>query len=339
METKRIALAHLSALITILIWGTTFISTKVLLRTYSPIEILFIRFLIGYGALAATSIILGKGFSRFTFHSFKQELMLLGAGIFGVTLYFLLENIALTYTNASNVGVIVAISPFFTAMLCMIGSGRRAPLANPSGIALVASPPPDTVSEEASAIVRNGEQQEHPTVRFFLGFLASFVGIALLSFGESRAMRINPLGDLLAMAAAFAWAMYSVLLKKISTFIADPITMTRRIFFYGLVCMLPALRPLGFSPDLSQLARPEVLFNILFLGLGASALCFSTWNRAVGILGALTTSVYIYLVPVVTVIFSVIILHEPLTIWLMFGTVLTITGLGLAQKKTDRKVD
>lgn len=42
---------HIAAFITILIWGTTFISTKVLLRTFTPIEILFVRFLIGYLAL------------------------------------------------------------------------------------------------------------------------------------------------------------------------------------------------------------------------------------------------------------------------------------------------
>lgn len=42
---------HLAAFITILIWGTTFISTKVLLKTFSPVEILFIRFVMGYLAL------------------------------------------------------------------------------------------------------------------------------------------------------------------------------------------------------------------------------------------------------------------------------------------------
>ncbi len=300
MRASRTSGAHISAIITIIIWGTTFVSTKVLLRTYAPIEILFFRFIIGYLALSAVSIITGRGFSTFRLHAMRQELLLLGAGISGVTLYFLLENIALTYTLAANVGVIVAIAPFFTAILCMLTADKTA-------------------------------TEERPTVRFFIGLLAAVGGIALMSFSGAKNLTINPFGDFLAILAALAWAVYSVLLKKIGMFISDTVAMTKRIFFYGLLCMTLVLKPLGFSPDMGRLARPENLFNILYLGFGASALCFVTWNRAVGILGALKTSVYIYLVPVVTVAASAIMLHEPVTFWSAVGTLLTIAGLFLSQ--------
>ena len=75
------------------------------------------------------------------------------------------------------------------------------------------------------------------------------------------------------------------------------------------------------------------LFNILFLGLGASALCFVTWNFAVKTLGAVKTSVYIYAVPVITVVTSVIILHEKITVLAAAGTVLTLAGLFLSESK------
>lgn len=89
---------------------------------------------------------------------------------------------------------------------------------------------------------------------------------------------------------------------------------TRRTFFTGLAFMLPALFFLDFSPAWGALRKPVNLCNFLYLGLGASALCFATWNRAVKILGAVRTSVYIYLVPVVTVITAVLILHERITL-------------------------
>ena len=73
--------------------------------------------------------------------------------------------------------------------------------------------------------------------------------------------------------------------------------------------MLPALPLLGFSPDWSSLAAPEMWGNLVFLGLGASALCFVTWNMAVKELGPVKTSLYIYIVPALTVLASAAVLN------------------------------
>ena len=89
---------HLAALLTVLIWGTTFIATKVLLESFQPVEILFFRFLLGYAALW---IVFPHPLRRTTA---QQEWIFAGAGLCGICLYYLLENIALTYTMASNVG-------------------------------------------------------------------------------------------------------------------------------------------------------------------------------------------------------------------------------------------
>ncbi|MCB6367639.1 DMT family transporter, partial [Intestinibacillus massiliensis] len=91
---------HGAALFTILVWGTTFISTKILLTDFTPIEILFFRFLLG---LAALILVYPR---RLRLTERKQEVTFALAGLCGVCLYYLLENIALTYTMASNVGVI-----------------------------------------------------------------------------------------------------------------------------------------------------------------------------------------------------------------------------------------
>ena len=106
--------------------------------------------------------------------------------------------------------------------------------------------------------------------------------------------------------------------------------------FRKMLFMIPTLFFFDFQPGLSRFTDMTYLFNILYLGLGASALCFVTWNFAVKELGAVKTSVYIYMVPVITVITSVIILHEKLTLLAGIGTVLTLIGLFLSEYKPER---
>lgn len=287
---------HLLALLTIMIWGTTFISTKVLLVDFQPVEILFFRFVMGLVALLVVYPHRLKGTTR------RQELTFAAAGMCGVCLYYLLENIALTYTMASNVGVIISVAPFFTAILSRLFL----------------------------------KQDEKLRVNFFVGFVIALAGIALISFNGSS-LQLDPVGDLLALLAAFLWACYSVLTRKISRFGYHTILTTRRVFLYGVLFMVPALFLFDFQWDLGRFANATYLLNILFLGLGASALCFVTWNFAVKRLGAVKTSVYIYLVPVITVAASVVILHEPFTWMTAAGTVLTLAGLFLSENKWFRK--
>ncbi len=293
MNRKNETVGHLFAVITILIWGTTFISTKVLLKAMTPIEILFLRFNIGF------IVLLFAYPHRLKIKEKKQELYFAAAGLCGVTLYFLLENIALTYTLASNVGVIVSIAPFFTAIF--------------------------------AHLFLKGERLK---LQFFMGFLIAFAGIFFISFNGFRVLKLNPCGDILAVLAAAVWAAYSILTKKISGFHYNTIQTTRRIFVYGLVFMIPALFIFGFSPSVHMLLQPVNLLNILFLGMGASALCFVTWSSAVRILGAVKTSVYIYMVPVISVATSVIILREKITGIAIFGIGLTLAGLFISENKT-----
>ena len=291
MEDKRMA-GHLLALLTVVIWGTTFISTKILLADFQPVEILFLRFTMGFLALLLAHPHRLKGTTR------RQEMTFAAAGLCGICLYYLLENIALTYTMASNVGVIISVAPFFTAILSHL-----------------------FLKEEGRL-----------RANFLLGFVVAMAGIFLIGFNGSK-LELNPVGDLLALAAALVWGCYSVLTKKISGFGYHTILTTRRIFFYGILFMIPALFLFDFQPELTFLANPVCLLNIIYLGLGASALCFVTWNFAVKVLGAVKTSVYIYMVPVITIVTSVLILHEKITVLAGVGTVFTLAGLFLSESK------
>ncbi len=295
MKNKS-ANGHLSAFITIIIWGTTFISTKVLLTDFTPIEILFIRFALG---LAALTIISPK---LFKLKSLKEELTFAGAGLSGICLYYLLENIALTHTMASNVGVIISTAPFFTAILSHI-------------------------------FTKNDEKLK---TNFFIGFGIAMIGICLISFNGAKT-QLNPLGDILAMIAAFIWAVYSLLTKKISSFGYNTIHTTRRVFTYGIIFMLPLIFIFDFKLNIKEIFDTKHILNLLYLGLGASALCFVTWNYAVKSLGAIKTSVYIYLVPVITVLTSTIFLKERLSIISAIGTVFTLIGLLVSESKFNRK--
>lgn len=289
-------LGHLAALMTVTVWGATFISTKVLLRSFAPVEILFDRFLLGFFLLVLMHPrpLRGAGLRR--------ELTFAAAGLCGVCLYYLLENIALQYTMTANVSIIVSSAPLFTALVSRL-------------------------------IFREGERLRGG---FLLGFLVAMGGIVLMAVQDSP-MAVSPAGDLLALLAAVVWAFYSSLTKKIAAYGYPTILTTRRVFFYGIWFMVPVLVFSQPAWDPGRFLAAENLGNLLFLGLGASALCFVSWNWAVGQLGSVKASAYIYLSPVVTLAASAVLLREPVTPAACLGTVLILGGLGLSEGRRKRE--
>lgn len=294
-QTNSIS-AYLAALITMLIWGTTFVSSKILLRSFTPVEILLMRFLLGYAVLWLVyphHIRFGKP---------REESLLAAAGLCGITLYYLLENTALEFTLAANVGVIISVAPLFTAIFAHVFL-----------------------------------KEERLNITFFVGFITALTGVVLITLNGSLALKLNPLGDLLAFIAAAVWAVYSILMKKISVSHQGTIAITRKVFFYGILFMFPAAVCLGFHPAIAKIPEAKNLFNLLFLGLGASAMCFVTWNFAVSRLGAVKTSVSIYLVPLITLTASALVLHEQITPMAVAGAILTIVGLFISEQKNLKK--
>ena len=197
---------HAAALLTIF-----FISTKVLLTGLRPVEVLFLRFALGFAALCLLYP------RRLRLAGRRQELWFAAAGLCGVTLYFLLENIALTCTLASNVGVLVSVSPMLTALLShfLLRRERLRPL-------------------------------------FFAGLAVALAGVAMVSYNGAAVLELNPRGDLLALLAAAAWSAYSLLTRRLSAFGYPVVQTTRRTFAWGLL-FLPVLPVLGFRPGLETL--------------------------------------------------------------------------------------
>ena len=289
MEKSR-KLGHVCAFFVVVVWGLTFIFTKILLEDFSPVEIIVIRFVI---ALITLTVIRPRFVKR---QSRKQEMYYAAAGLTGVALYYLLENIALSYTLSSNVGIIIATVPFFTGLLSML------------------------VYHDKDAA----------RWRFFIGCFIAFYGIVLISLNGAK-LKLNPLGDGLTLLAALCWASYNLILKKIESFGYENVQDTKRIFAWGVVFTIPMGMLMGFSPSLEALLKPGNIALFLFLGIGACGLCYLMWNIAVYTLGPVRTNIYLFLEPVITLLASLMILREPVTGMELAGIALILTGLAISR--------
>ncbi|MBQ3765692.1 MAG: DMT family transporter [Bacteroidales bacterium] len=300
MVASRSIRYHLLALAVVAVWGVTFVSTKVLIGAgMHPVAIFFVRFLMAYAGIWFY-IWLSHGSSKL-WYGWKEELVFLLLGVSGGSFYFLTENMALAYTQASNVAFLVCSAPLFTAIFTLIyrrfGKGRFADgLENIQlGWALVG------------------------------GTLLALSGMALVVFDGAQ-LHLSAQGDLLAIGAALCWAVYSLFMGQMTREYGT-VTATRKVFFYGLLTILPFLGGYGDSLSPAILGRPVVWGNLLFLGLMASLVCFIAWNLVMDKLGNVTSTNYVYLNPVFTLITATILLGERLTVPAAIGCAAILAGV------------
>lgn len=226
--------------------------------------------------------------------TWKDELQMVLLGITGGSLYFLSENYAVGLSYVSNVSFIVCTAPLVTMLLAI------------------------TFVKSVKA-----------SWRLIIGSLMSVVGIGFVIFNGHFILHLNPLGDFLAMVASVSWAVYSLLMKKVAnrysaTFI------TRKVFFYGLLTILPIFFFEPWTCSLSMLLQPKIWINLLFLGFMASFICFYLWTVVIEKLGAMRASNYIYINPISTIIVGSIFLDEPLTVIACIGSALILLGVFIA---------
>lgn len=291
MHIKNHRIYHLVAILTVVIWGLTFISTKVLINNgLSPKEIFLLRFLIAY--LGIWLISPRKLFSN----TYKDELWLLAAGITGGSFYFLTENTALGITLATNVAFIVCTAPLLTTFLSLLIY-----------------------------------KKEKATRSLITGSLVALLGVALVVYNGSFVLKISPLGDFLTLLAALSWAFYSLIIKKMTNRY-NTVFITRKVFFYGILTVLPAFLFQPWQANWELLLHPPVLFNLLFLGVLASLVCYVVWNIVLKNLGTVRASNYIYLNPLATLAGSALLLSEPITVVALLGSTLIISGVYLAER-------
>ena len=291
---------HLLTLAVVAVWGVTFVSTKVLIGAgMHPVAIFFVRFMLAYAGIWLY-IVLSRQPSKL-WYGWKEELVFLLLGVSGGSLYFLTENLALAYTQATNVAFLVCSAPLFTAIFTLIyrrfGKGRFVDGLEP---------------------VRLG----WPLVG---GTVLALSGMAMVVFDGAR-LQLSARGDLLAIAAALCWAVDSLFMSQM-TRDHGTVTATRKVFFYGLLTILPFLGGYKDSFAPAILGQTAVWFNLLFLGLVASLICFILWNLAMDKLGNVTTTNYVYLNPVFTLLSAMALLGERMTLLAGIGCAAILAGV------------
>ncbi len=289
-------MSHAGAMLAVAAWGTSFVSTQVLIDNgLHAVEIYIYRFLLAY------LLVLFLCHKRLWADSWRDELLFMVCGLCGGSIYFIAENTALYYTEPSNVSLITTLSPLFTLLL-------------------------------VGALYRT----ERPGKWVYLGSLIALAGVACIVFKNGFNMKVMPLGDLLALSAAFSWAIYSVVLRKVNANYTA-LFVTRKTFFYGLITAVPFLvaEPEICAPEV--LLKPAVFGNLLFLGLVSSLLAYLIWASTVKRLGAVKASNYLYFQPIVTMLFSALVFaDDPITLVGCVGCALIIGGVYLGEKMNQR---
>lgn len=282
---------HLIAVGTVAVWGTTFVNTKVLYNSGLTPSEIF--FLRFLIAYVAIWFISPR---KLFANSWRDEGLMLLLGITGGSLFFVAENSAVGLTYVNNVSFITSTSPLITVIL---------------GIVFVKS--------------------IKATWTLITGSLIALLGVGIVIFNGSFILHLNPWGDLLALLTAVCWAVYSLLMKAVSSKYSA-VFITRKIFFYGLVTVLPMFLIDPWTATFSMLMTPKVVLNLLFLGLIASFLCFALWTVVIARLGVMTASNYQYLNPITTVVASAIFLSEPMTAIAYMGSALILIGVAVSNK-------
>ena len=287
---------HIVALLTVAVWGTTFVWTKLLIiNGLSPAQIFTLRFIIAYVLLTGFS--LWRGRHKWLSDNWRDELTMMALGLTGGSMYFLTENESLRFTTATNTSLIVCSCPLFAMLI----------------IALFYK------SERFSRLQA-------------LGSLLALIGMAAVVLNGHFVLHLSPLGDTLAFSACICWALYTLLMKPVMGRY-PAMFITRKVFFYGILTILPYYIFVPDMPSMDVLMRPEVALNLLFLGSVASMLCYLTWSWCMKGLGAVICTNWVYVNPITTIIAAWLILDEQITVYFLIGSILIIAGMYLSSKK------
>ena len=301
---------HLVAFLVVAVWGSTFVFTKILLQAgMTPAQIFTFRFLIAYVLMLPCSWAMGE--RRWMTDNWRDELLMVALGVTGGSLYFLTENAAMLYTTATNTSLIVCSCPLFAMLL----------------VALVY------------------RKSERITRIKALGSIIACIGMAVVVLNGHFVLHLSPLGDALAFAACLCWAFYSLLMKAAIERYSD-LFITRKVFFYGLLTIIPysICKPeetaifngqwtmINGQCSMDNVQWP-IIGSLLFLGIVASLLCFLVWNWVIRKLGAVVATNWVYFNPITTIVFAAWLLREPITPWFLLGTVLILLGMYLCDRR------
>jgi drug/metabolite transporter (DMT)-like permease len=291
--SKR-TLAALAVTTTTIIWGSTFITIKLVLTEVPPFTLALLRFAIA-SLILLPAIHLNPAWrvNKRSIHWARMAAM----GFSGVCLYFIAENLGMVYTTASNGSLVTAGAPAVTAIFAVI------------------------FLKERLGWVRS------------LGIAVSILGVAVivLAGGEADSRSPDPLlGNLLICGANVCWAAYTIWGKRMNSLFPD-IVVTAYTIALGTVFLLPFAGYEWLTTGLGSISFQSWLI-VVFLGTAASAGAYVFWNYALTHLEASVTSTFLNLVPVVSLLLAAGLLGERILPIQIVGGVLVMGGVYLASR-------
>ena len=283
--SKRLAV--ILATITAFIWGLTFLVIKSAMVVIGPMSLGLARFTIA-SFLLLIPFILDKKLPSLKPRDLPA---MAGAGLIGVTLYFLGENNGIKLLSASESSIIIGTIPVLTVLAERLFLKTRLTPGQYAGAAM------------------------------------SAVGVAVIVL-ESLKLSANPLGYLFMALAAFAWVVYGFMTKTLSGKYTRMEVTFWQSFFGGI-----GFIPFVFFEKLDWSAvNTSIVLQVLYLAVFGSAAGYFFYITSLDVLGTSVASVFINLIPVVSVIASFFILKERLTVLQMIGGIITIAGVYLANR-------
>lgn len=293
-------LAHIGAFITASAWGTSFLSTKVLMESggFTPVEMYVYRF------TAAYLILLLFTFNKIKSKSWRDELTFALCGICAGSLYFITENYSLKLTTAGNVSLLASLSPIFTTILVAVMYKQR---------------------------IKPG---------VMIGSIVAFIGAGCIIFSHGESLEFRPAGDLLAISAALSWAIYTMAIKRVLPLYNGFFVTRKLFFYgviTALPILLMQKEPFHLQL-LVDINHPQYLLNFIFLVGMCSLAAYLIWNEAMRILGPVTSNNYLYLQPIVTMVAAYFLLGENIYLLGYVGCVLIVGGLVYSDKFPEGKL-
>jgi drug/metabolite transporter (DMT)-like permease len=292
---------RLGALIAVLLWGCSFVATRIALREISPVTLIFTRFALGTALLVVT--LLAR--RRPLVPPPASWPMLALMGFVGIFVHQLLQSYALTMTTAVRAGWLMGLIPIWSAMFAGIFLGERFGTAKVAGLALGFA--------GAVVVVTRGR-----------------IGPGFLALPTTR-------GDLLLLASTFNWAVFAALghgtIRRLGSLRA-----TTGAMFLGWLMLAPLfLRGAGWR-EYSALS-PAGIAAVLFLGLGASGLGYLFWYGALEKIETSRVAAFIYLEPLVTLAASMALLGEEVHATTIAGGLAVLGGVALVQRAPGGRKD
>ena len=291
---------YLKLVLTMIVWGGTFTSARLLANDLAPANSSFLRFLIASVTLIAVLLLVEKKLPNVRT---VDWLLIVAMGATGVALYNIMFFYGLSVTGAIKGSLITATNPLITALGAAILFREKITLFRAAGFAISIC--------GAILIISRGD-------------LHSLRGSGVGSSG------IGP-GEMAFILAAVSWSLYTLLGRKAGESIS-PLVLVTYSSIVGTIILFFIALPQGLSKEIAELSAGSVA-HLLYLSIFATVIGFVWFQQGVRELGAAKAAVFIYFMPVSAVVIAWLVLGETITPVIVIGAAMIISGIIMVNHK------